>query len=167
MSSSRRGRRATPYYLACPTIVQDAMDRFAAQTGRGYHLFDYVGAPDADARDYPDGLGRGRGGGDDRAPERAGREARPAEGAPLPAVCRRRFPGRAAATVRSIAVLDRTKEPGALGEPLYQDVVTGFSEAFSSGTAPASRSSRASSADAMACRRRNSRRPWPRACSTS
>jgi pyruvate-ferredoxin/flavodoxin oxidoreductase len=40
------------------------------------------------------------------------------------------------ATTKSIAVLDRTKEPGALGEPLYQDVVTAFSEAFSSGTAP-------------------------------
>ena len=37
-----------PYYLACPTIVQNAMDTFAKQTGRGYHLFDYVGAPDAD-----------------------------------------------------------------------------------------------------------------------
>src|SRR5579864_3896575 len=37
-----------PYYLACPTIVQNAMDRFASLTGRAYHLFDYVGAPDAD-----------------------------------------------------------------------------------------------------------------------
>ena len=37
-----------PYYLACPAIVQNAMDAFAKQTGRAYHLFDYVGAPDAD-----------------------------------------------------------------------------------------------------------------------
>ena len=37
-----------PYYLACPTIVQNAMDRFASLTGRAYHLFDYVGAPDAE-----------------------------------------------------------------------------------------------------------------------
>ncbi len=37
-----------PYYLACPTIVQNAMDRFAELVGRQYHLFDYVGAPDAE-----------------------------------------------------------------------------------------------------------------------
>ena len=37
-----------PYYLACPDIVQDAMDRFAQLTGRAYHLFDYVGAPEAE-----------------------------------------------------------------------------------------------------------------------
>src|SRR5207247_11194397 len=37
---------ANPFYRACPQIVQDVIDRFAKQTGRGYHLFDYVGAPD-------------------------------------------------------------------------------------------------------------------------
>ena len=39
---------ANPFYLACPTIVQNGMDKFAALTGRQYHLFDYFGAPDAD-----------------------------------------------------------------------------------------------------------------------
>ena len=69
-------------------------------------------------------------------------------------------------TVKSIAVLDRTKEPGALGEPLYQDVLTAFSEAFPTGRRR-SRSSRGSSADAMGCRRRNLLRRWPRAYSTN
>ncbi len=40
--------RSTPYYLACPTIVQNVMDKFAKIVGRQYHLFDYVGAPDAE-----------------------------------------------------------------------------------------------------------------------
>src|SRR5438270_13976901 len=41
------GEACNPFYRACPQIVQDVMDRFARQTGRSYHLFDYVGAPDA------------------------------------------------------------------------------------------------------------------------
>ena len=66
----------------------------------------------------------------------------------------------------SIAVLDRTKEPGALGEPLYQDVVTALRRAA---VAAAARSAgcRGSSAGATACRPRSSRRPWPRRSSTS
>ncbi len=125
-----------PYYLACPTIVQNAMDSFAKLTGRAYHLFDYVGVPDAEhviismgsaagaieeTINYLNGQG-----------EKFGllkvRLYRPfAADAFLAAL---------PATVKTIAILDRTKEPGALGEPLYQDVVTAFSEAFSSGTAP-------------------------------
>jgi len=42
------GEACNPFYRACPQIVQDVMDRFARQTGRSYHLFDYVGAPDAE-----------------------------------------------------------------------------------------------------------------------
>ena len=45
---SRRARRCNPFYDACPDIVQKAMDKFAKLTGRAYHLFDYVGAPDAE-----------------------------------------------------------------------------------------------------------------------
>ncbi len=125
-----------PYYLACPTIVQDTMDRFAAQTGRAYRLFDYVGAPDADRVIILMGSGAG-------AVEETIDHLN-AQGEKLGLLKVRLFRPFAAdgflaalpKTVQSIAVLDRTKEPGALGEPLYQDVVTAFSEAFSSGAAP-------------------------------
>jgi pyruvate-ferredoxin/flavodoxin oxidoreductase len=125
-----------PYYLACPAIVQNAMDSFAAQTGRAYHLFDYVGAADAERVIILMGSGAG-------AIEETIKHLN-AQGEKLGLLKVRLYRPFAAdaflaalpATVRSIAVLDRTKEPGALGEPLYQDVVTAFSEAFSSGTAP-------------------------------
>src|ERR1035437_9605217 len=127
---------ANPYYLACPTIVQNAMDAFAKQTGRAYHLFDYVGAPDADRVIVLMGSGAG-------AVEETIKYLN-AQGEKLGLLKVRLYRPFASeaflaalpATVKSIAVLDRTKEPGALGEPLYQDVITAFSEAFSSGTAP-------------------------------
>ena len=122
-----------PYYLACPTIVQNAMDRFASLTGRAYHLFDYVGAPDADRVIILMGSGAG-------AAEEAINYLN-ARGEKLGLLKVRLYRPFAAdaflaalpSTVRSIAVLDRTKEPGSLGEPLYQDIVTAFSEAMSSG----------------------------------
>ena len=122
-----------PYYVACPTIVQDAMDRFAGLTGRAYHLFDYVGAPDAERVIILMGSGAG-------AVEETIQQLN-AQGEKLGLLKVRLFRPFAAdaflaalpATVKSIAVLDKTKEPGALGEPLYQDVVTSFSESFSNG----------------------------------
>jgi pyruvate-ferredoxin/flavodoxin oxidoreductase len=125
-----------PFYLACPTIVQDTMDRFAELTGRAYHLFDYVGAPDAERVIILMGSGAG-------AVEETIKYLN-AQGEKLGLLKVRMYRPFAAdaflaalpATTKSIAVLDRTKEPGALGEPLYQDIVTAFSEAFSSGTAP-------------------------------
>ncbi len=48
MCTSRVAKQSTPFYNACPGIVQKAMDKFAALTGRSYHLFDYVGAKDAE-----------------------------------------------------------------------------------------------------------------------
>ena len=117
-----------PYYLAAPSIVQQAMDRFAEQTGRAYHLFDYVGAADAERVVILMGSGcetveetvkalNQRG-------ERVGmvkiRLFRPFSAESLVTVL--------PATVRAISVLDRTKEPGSLGEPLYMDVVTALSE---------------------------------------
>ena len=125
-----------PFYLACPTIVQDVMDRFAAQTGRSYHLFDYVGAPDADRVIILMGSGAGA------VEETIDHLNQQGEKLGLLKVHLYRpfaaeaFLAALPKTVRSIAVLDRAKEPGALGEPLYQDVVTAFSEAFSSGVAP-------------------------------
>ena len=127
-----------PWYLACPAIVQDVMDRFARQTGRAYRLFDYYGAPDADRVLVLMGSGAG-------AVEEA-IDALNAKGEKLGLLKVRLYRPFAAEafltalpeTVRKIAVLDRTKEPGSSGEPLYQDVVTTISEALSSGRIPLS-----------------------------
>jgi pyruvate-ferredoxin/flavodoxin oxidoreductase len=118
-----------PFYAACAGLTQTVMDHFAAQTGRKYNLFDYVGAPDAErvvvlmgsgcdaAHEAVDYLTQ-RG-------EKIGivkvRLYRPFDG--------ERFVEALPATVKSIAVLDRTKEPGATGEPLYQDVIAALFEA--------------------------------------
>jgi pyruvate-ferredoxin/flavodoxin oxidoreductase len=122
-----------PFYDATPAIVQKVMDRFAQIVGRHYHLFDYVGAPDAErvivmmgsgaevAHETVDFLAA-RG-------EKVGvlkvRLYRPFDGAAL----LKALP----ASVKAIATLDRTKEPGAAGEPLYQDVITAYAEALENG----------------------------------
>ncbi len=119
---------ANPYYLAVPDIVQDTMDRFADLTGRAYHLFDYVGDPEAERVVVMMGSGVD-------AVESA-IDTLVARGERVGLVKVRLFrpfsPGALVAalpsSVRAIAVLDRTKEPGALGEPLYQDVVTTLAE---------------------------------------
>ncbi len=122
-----------PYYNATPAIVQKVMDRFAQLVGRQYHLFDYAGAPDAERVVVIMGSGAevthelvdyltARG-------EKVGvlkvRLYRPFDGAALI----KALP----ASVKAIATLDRTKEPGAAGEPLYQDVVTAYAEALENG----------------------------------
>jgi pyruvate-ferredoxin/flavodoxin oxidoreductase len=126
-----------PYYAAVPHFVQGAMDRFAARTGRRYRLFDYFGAPDADrvivvmgsaaetVRETIDDLN--------------------ARGAHLGVVQVHLFrPFSPSAlldaiplTAAAIAVLDRVKEPGSAGEPLYQDVITAFAEGVAGGHRPA------------------------------
>ena len=120
--------RANSLYLDTPAIVEAEMNRFAALTGRKYGLFDYVGASDADRIIVMMGSGcetveetvaalRDKG-------EKVGllkvRLFRPFSVERLLAALPR--------SVRSIAVLDRTKEPGSAGEPLYQDVVTAIAE---------------------------------------
>jgi pyruvate-ferredoxin/flavodoxin oxidoreductase len=125
-----------PYYLAAPGIVQQAMDKFAAQVGRKYHLFDYVGAPDADRVIVLMGSGT------ETAEETVDYLA--AQGEKVGAIKVRlyrpfsveHFVGALPPTVKVIAALDRTKEPGAAGEPLYQDIVTAISESMADGTAP-------------------------------
>ena len=117
-----------PYHLACPRIVQETMDRFATVTGRQYRLFDYVGHPEADRVIVIMGSGA------ETVHETV--EWMLASGERVGVVKVRLFRPYSAAgfvsalppTVRAIAVLDRTKEPGALGEPLYQDVVTALQE---------------------------------------
>jgi pyruvate-ferredoxin/flavodoxin oxidoreductase len=118
-----------PYYLATPAIVQDEMDRFAELTGRSYGLVDYEGAPDAERVIVLMGSGA------DTVHETV--ENLVARGEKVGVVkirLYRPFPLEAflaalPAPVRKIAVLDRTKEPGSLGEPLYLDVVGAVCEA--------------------------------------
>jgi len=125
-----------PYYLACPEIVQKAMDKFAGIVGRQYHLFDYVGAPDAERVIVLMGSGA------ETAHETV--EYLVAQGEKVGLVkvrlyrpfSARHFVQALPHTVKRIAVLDRTKEPGSAGEPLYQDVVTALSETLASGDAP-------------------------------
>jgi pyruvate-ferredoxin/flavodoxin oxidoreductase len=126
---------ANPFYDAVPEIVQEYMDRYAQLVGRQYHLFDYVGAPDAERVVIMMGSGVG-------AAEEA-MEALIQRGEKVGLLKVRLYRPFAVeafvkalpATVRSLAVLDRTKEPGALGEPLYLDVVAALAEAWT-GTQP-------------------------------
>ncbi|MGZ8582459.1 MAG: pyruvate:ferredoxin (flavodoxin) oxidoreductase [Actinomycetota bacterium] len=124
---------SNPFYLAAPDAVQATMDRLAERTGRAYHLFDYAGHPDAERVLVMMGSGCG-------AAEEAV-DALVAHGERVGVVKVRLFrpfsPGALLSalpeTTRSLMVLDRTKEPGAIGEPLYQDVVTAISEEVGAG----------------------------------
>jgi pyruvate-ferredoxin/flavodoxin oxidoreductase len=120
-----------PYYLAAPTIMQDCMDRFAKQTGRAYHLCDYEGAPDAERAIVLMGSSAGAAEEAVAAMNRGGEKVGLIKlrlFRPFPAEA---FLAAIPKTVRVIGVLDRTKEPGSLGEPLYLDVVTAYAEADS------------------------------------
>ncbi len=124
------------FYDSCPEAVQAEMDKFAARTGRAYRLFEYVGAPDAEHVIVMMGSGA------ETAEETI--DHLNARGARLGLLKVRLFRPWSARdflaamprTVKRIAVLDRTKEPGALGEPLYQDVVTMYAESNLNGSTP-------------------------------
>lgn len=122
-----------PYYTACPAIVQKVMDKFEKIVGRKYTLFQYVGASDADRVIVMMGSGA------ETAQETVESLNARGEKAGLIKVRLYRpfsiehFIKAIPKTVKTITVLDRTKEPGATGEPLYLDVVTAISETFSSG----------------------------------
>jgi len=116
------------YYNETPKILQEQMDKFAALTGRSYKLFDYVGAPDATKVIIV--MGSGASAVDEtiehltKDGEKVGMiKVRLA----LP-FCIESFIGALPKTVQAIAVLDRTKESGSTGEPLYHDVVTALFE---------------------------------------
>ena len=125
---------ANLFYRACPDIVEQLMARFAALTGRRYGLFEYAGHPEAERVIVIMGSGA------DTVHETVDYLA--ARGDKVGVLKVHLFrPFSIAAflralprSVRAIAVLDRTKEPGALGEPLYQDVVTALAEARADGT---------------------------------
>jgi pyruvate-ferredoxin/flavodoxin oxidoreductase len=122
-----------PFYTAVPAILEKAMNRFAQITGRQYKLFDYVGAPDAERVIILMGSGC------DVAEETVNQLV--AQGARIGVLKVRLFRPFSAehflaalpSTVRSISVLDRTKEPGSVGEPLYQEILTSLAESFASG----------------------------------
>jgi pyruvate-ferredoxin/flavodoxin oxidoreductase len=124
---------ANPYYLELPDRLQDVMDRFAARVGRHYHLFDYEGHPAAETVIVMMGSGAGATG---EAVERLVSEGqkvgllkvrlyRPFS----PAAFLASLPD----SVRRVVVLDRTKEPGAIGEPLFTDVITAMAEETQAG----------------------------------
>ncbi|MHB8899800.1 MAG: pyruvate:ferredoxin (flavodoxin) oxidoreductase [Thermoguttaceae bacterium] len=117
-----------PFYAKVPGIVQGAMDKFGKLTGRQYHLFDYVGAADADRVIVVmcSGAGVAEEAVDYLVPrgEKVGvikvRLYRPFDG--------KAFVNAMPKSVKTVAVLDRTKEPGAIAEPLHLDVVAALSE---------------------------------------
>ena len=121
------------FYLAVPDEVQKVMDKVAQATGRAYHLFDYHGAPDAERVIVIMGSGA------EIVHETI--DALAAKGEKVGVVKVRlfrpfsikHFVAALPPSVKSIAVLDRTKEPGAAGEPLYQDILTALDESLDSG----------------------------------
>jgi pyruvate-ferredoxin/flavodoxin oxidoreductase len=121
--------RANSFYLKTPAIVEKTMERFAALTGRRYKLFEFVGDPDAERVLVMMGSGC------ETAEETVASLSTRGEKVGLLKVRLYRpfsvahFINALPATIKTIAVLDRTKEPGSVGEPLYQDVVTALSEA--------------------------------------
>ena len=125
-----------PFYSGCPDIVQKQMDKFAALTGRHYKLFEYVGSPTADRVLVIMGSGA------EAAQETV--EYLNAKGENIGLLKVRLFRPFAVnyfinalpPSVKKIAVLDRVKEPGGAGEPLYQDVLTAVVETLASHTAP-------------------------------
>jgi pyruvate-ferredoxin/flavodoxin oxidoreductase len=132
---------ANAHYVSGPAVVRRTMERFGRLTGRVYKPFRYYGAADAErvivimgsgsetAEAVVDALGP-----QSKVGVVTVKLYRPFSVCDLMA----ELPG----TVRAIAVLDRTKEPGAVGEPLYQDVVTAVAESLADGTAPFARAPR-------------------------
>ncbi|MCW8829306.1 MAG: pyruvate:ferredoxin (flavodoxin) oxidoreductase, partial [Gammaproteobacteria bacterium] len=125
-----------PYYTKMPAIVQDCMDRFAKLTGRQYHLFDYHGAVDAERVVILMGSGA------ETVEETVDHLNAHDEKVGLLKV--RLYRPFAAAdflqalpdSVHAVAVLDRTKEPGADGEPLYKDILGALAQGVANGDAP-------------------------------
>ena len=127
---------ANRFYDACPSVVERTMQKFAKLTGRQYSLFEYVGHPAAERVIVLMGSGA------DTAHEAVDALAARGEKVGVLKVRLYRpfvseaFLAALPKTVRSLAVLDRTKEPGAPGDPLYLDVMTALAEAQADGRLP-------------------------------
>ncbi len=124
-----------PYYLVAAEIVQETMDRFAEATGRQYHLFDYVGAPDAERVIVVMGSGASTADETVRYLTDQGEKVGVVKVHLYRPFSVDHFLGALPPTVKVIVALDRTKEPGAAGEPLYLDLVTAVEEGYVSGAA--------------------------------
>jgi pyruvate-ferredoxin/flavodoxin oxidoreductase len=125
-----------PFYDKTSAIVQDAMNQFAELTGRQYHLYEYYGAPDATRVTVLMGSGC------DAVHETVDHLNQQGEKVGVVKVRLFRpfdthaFTAAFPETTRHIAVLDRTKEPGSVGEPLYTDTITAVFEDWTSPTMP-------------------------------
>jgi pyruvate-ferredoxin/flavodoxin oxidoreductase len=128
-----------PHYDVCPSIVQEVMDRFASLTGRQYRPFDYFGHPEAEEVIVIMGSGA------ETVHKTVSWLTKHGEKVAVIKVRLFRpfslddFISVLPPTVRAIAVMDRTKEPGALGDPLYLDVVAALQDAKATGLRPAAR----------------------------
>ncbi len=120
-----------PYYRACPTIVQDVMDRFGKRTGRNYRLFDYYGPADAERLIILMGSGVGAAEEAVDVLQKSGEKVGILKVRLFRPFAAEAFLEAIPASVKAIAVLDRTKEPGAPGEPMYQDILTTYMERYS------------------------------------
>jgi pyruvate-ferredoxin/flavodoxin oxidoreductase len=127
------------FYLACPTIVQETMDTFASLVGRQYHLFDYVGAPDAERVIVVMGSGAETVESTVKYLNARGEKVGVIKVRLFRPFSVEHFLQALPQTVKVIAILDRTKEPGSTGEPLHLDVVEAVSEATAKGIALSAR----------------------------
>ncbi|TAN48981.1 MAG: pyruvate:ferredoxin (flavodoxin) oxidoreductase [Methylococcaceae bacterium] len=125
-----------PFYARLPGVMQEIMDAFAALTGRQYHLFEYFGHPEAERVVVIMASGA------ETLRETVAYLMKSGEKCGVVQVhlalpfSAEHFLAALPKTVRSIAVLDRTKLPGSVGEPLYQDVLTTLMEAHGDGSLP-------------------------------
>ena len=131
-----------PYYQACPDIVQKAMNKFAGLVGRQYHLFDYVGDPEAERVIVMMGCGSVTAAETAKYLNKNGEKVGVVRVRLYRPFSVKHFVEALPPTVKVIGVLDRTKEPGAAGEPLYVDVVAAINEAMAEGIAPFSQAPR-------------------------
>jgi pyruvate-ferredoxin/flavodoxin oxidoreductase len=127
------------FYQACPAIVQEAMDRFASVVGRQYHLYDYAGAPDAERVIIIMGSGADTVASTVKYLTTQGEKVGVLKVRLFRPFSVEHFLQALPKTVKAIAVLDRTKEPGSTGEPLYLDVVEALNEGDAFGIALAPR----------------------------
>ncbi|MGB9674324.1 MAG: pyruvate:ferredoxin (flavodoxin) oxidoreductase [Anaerolineales bacterium] len=125
-----------PFYAACPDIVAKVMEKFGKISGRHYHLFDYVGSPDAERVIVIMGSGSETAGETALYLSERGQKVGVLKVHLYRPFSVLHFLEALPPTVKAIAVLDRTKEPGAAGEPLYQDVVTAINEGLAEGSVP-------------------------------
>ena len=124
------------FYQECPEIVQRVMEKFEKVVGRKYELFQFIGAPDAERIIIIMGSGA------ETTHETV--EYLAAKGEKIGVIKVRLYRPFSAEhflqalpkTVKTISVLNRTKEPGAIGEPLYLDIVAALTEAYNNGTLP-------------------------------